>query len=109
MTSSFGPAVLLRIASLLLAISLPSYAGDEALVKSRARRLYDTYCTACHSTGWEGAPISETADWDPRIAKGMDTLFKNAFNGVNSMPPKGTCAECSAEDLRGIIELMIGK
>ncbi|GGB12043.1 c-type cytochrome [Agarivorans gilvus] len=68
--------------------------------------IYNTYCTACHSTGVSGAPIKGDADaWAPRIAQGMDVLFDHAWNGFNNglMPPKGTCGDCSEDELKAAI------
>jgi len=36
----------------------------------------------------------------------MTTLVNHAINGIGNMPPMGTCAECSAEDLEDIIRYM---
>jgi cytochrome c5 len=37
----------------------------------------------------------------------MDTLLMHATNGLKMMPPKGTCAECSEEELKGAIEYIL--
>lgn len=47
------------------------------------------------------------ADWQPRIEKGWDAVLKNAQLGLNGMPPKGTCEECSAADFREVIKMMV--
>jgi cytochrome c5 len=91
--------------SILLATYLPCYA--DSVPKERAAHIYDAYCFVCHGTGWQGAPIAATSDWDPRKAKGIETLLKSALEGLNGMPPKGTCTECSTDDLRAAIELMM--
>ncbi len=47
-------------------------------------------CAACHASGAAGAPIvGDTAAWVERIAKGSETLYSNAINGINAMPAKG--------------------
>ena len=51
-------------------------------------------------TGAAGAPkTGDAAAWAPRIAKGMDTLYGNAINGVGAMPAKGLCADCSDDEI----------
>jgi cytochrome c5 len=90
--------------SILLAICLPCYA--DGVSKERAAHRYDAYCFVCHGTGWQGAPIAATRDWDPRKAKSIEMLLKSALEGLNGMPPNGTCAECSNDDVRAAIELM---
>ena len=71
-------------------------------------RVYQTYCYQCHGTGWSGAPLSgEKQDWQARIAAGMDAMLKNSKQGLNAMPPKGTCTQCSDAQLQAAIQLML--
>ena len=70
--------------------------------------IYDSTCFACHGTGAAGAPVlGDAAAWAPRIDKGMDALMNSAINGLNAMPPRGTCGNCSDDDLRAAIEYMV--
>ncbi|MBY4676494.1 c-type cytochrome [Marinobacterium arenosum] len=69
--------------------------------------VYTQKCAACHAVGVAGAPKFGSADWTDRAAKGMETLLANAINGINAMPPRGTCADCSDEEIQGAIEHMI--
>jgi len=90
--------------------SAPS--GDAAPAAAAAARsgeeVYNTACTACHATGVAGAPkMGDAAAWAPRIDKGMDTLLNHAVNGFNAMPPRGTCGDCSDDELKSAIEYMI--
>ena len=69
------------------------------------------HCNACHSTGLLGAPkIGDAAAWGERAKKegGLDGLLAKAISGINAMPPKGTCADCSDADLKGAIQKMSG-
>ncbi len=85
-------------------------AGKAAAVASGPRSgsdVYGTYCTACHGTGAMGAPKSgDAAVWKTRLAKGFDKTLANAINGLNMMPPKGTCGDCSDEELSAAIKHM---
>lgn len=77
-------------------------APDEVITK---------HCNACHSTGLLGAPkIGDDAAWGERAKKegGVDGLLAKAISGINAMPPKGTCADCSEEELKGAIQKMSG-
>jgi cytochrome c5 len=70
-------------------------------------QVYNTYCTACHSAGVLGAPKTGTADWTARIdAKGLDAVYANGVNGIGAMPPKGTCADCSDDEIHAAIDFM---
>ncbi|MDH3900672.1 MAG: c-type cytochrome [Gammaproteobacteria bacterium] len=89
-------------------------AGGEAPAVAAApmspEQVYQSKCLACHGTGVPGAPqLGDAAAWSPRIAKGMDAMLANATNGLNAMPPKGLCMECSDADLRAVIEYMVSK
>lgn len=83
-------------------------AGEEAAAGPRSgEKVYQTYCISCHGTGAAGAPkMGDAAAWAPRIAKGIDTLLGSATNGLNAMPPKGLCMDCSEDELKGAIEYM---
>ncbi len=71
-------------------------------------QVYNTFCIACHSTGAAGAPKTQNAaDWAPRIAKGMDVLKDHAINGFNAMPARGTCMNCSDDELVAAIDHLI--
>ena len=52
--------------------------------------------------------LGDAAAWEPRVAQGMDVLMANTINGINVMPPKGTCMACSDDELRAAVEYMIG-
>lgn len=72
------------------------------------KEVYDSSCFACHGTGAAGAPmLGDAAAWAPRIDKGMDTLMNHAINGFNAMPPRGTCGNCSDDELKAAIEYMV--
>lgn len=69
------------------------------------------HCTACHSIGLLNAPkIGDTATWKARADEqgGLDGLLAKAITGLNAMPAKGTCGECSDEELKKAIQQMSG-
>lgn len=69
--------------------------------------VFNASCTACHSAGVLGAPKPHSADWQPRLEKGMETLLKHAIGGFNAMPPKGTCMDCSDDEIKAAIDFML--
>ena len=72
------------------------------------QKIYNTNCVVCHAAGVAGAPkLGDKAAWAPRLAKGMDTLLSHVIKGFNAMPPKGTCAACSDDELKAAIEYMV--
>lgn len=73
--------------------------------------VYGKFCTACHGSGLLNAPkTGDTATWSARAdaAGGLDGLLTHAINGINAMPPKGTCGDCSDDELKAAIEHMSG-
>lgn len=72
--------------------------------------VYSASCLACHDSGLAGAPkIGVAEDWAPRIAQGEETLVANAINGIRGMPPKGTCMNCSDEELKLAVEYILSQ
>lgn len=72
------------------------------------QQAYMASCFACHNSGAGGAPNPNNADdWTARLEKGMDAVMNNVINGVNAMPAKGLCFNCTNEDLRAIVDYMV--
>jgi cytochrome c5 len=71
-------------------------------------KIYNTYCVACHGTGAAGAPIKgDSAGWVARVAQGEATLIKHAIEGLNAMPARGTCGDCSDEEMTATVKFLI--
>lgn len=81
----------------------PASAGPKS-----GKDLYGSVCATCHGTGVLSAPkFGNAGDWGPRAAKGLETLYTHAINGFNAMPPKGTCAACSDDEIKGAVKYMV--
>lgn len=73
-----------------------------------AKAIVDTYCIACHGTGMANAPkVADAATWGPRMELGMDAVLASAKKGKGVMPPMGTCADCSDDELIAAIEYLV--
>ena len=75
-------------------------------------QVYNVACMACHGGGIAGAPkTGDAAVWAPRIAQGMDTLNKNALNGLQGsagfMPPKGGRGDLSDEEIIAAVQYLV--
>lgn len=69
------------------------------------------FCNACHGTGLLNSPkVGDSAAWQAHADKagGLDGLLKHAISGINAMPPKGTCGDCSDDELMAAIKHMSG-
>jgi cytochrome c5 len=88
-------------------------AAPVAAVASGPRsgsEVYAAACTACHDTGAGGAPrLGVAEEWAARIAQGEDLLVSHAINGLNGMPPKGACMNCSDDEIRLAVEHIVAE
>ena len=74
------------------------------------KKRYKTSCSVCHDAGVAGAPkFGDQAAWAPRIAEGMETLVHNAIHGIRAMPPRGTCMNCSDDEIAATVKYMVDK
>ena len=65
-------------------------------------------CQSCHDSGIMDAPkFGSLENWAPRIERGIDNLLMVAITGKGGMPPKGTCMDCSDNELKSAIQYMI--
>jgi len=73
------------------------------------KTIYDQYCRVCHQTGLAGAPRYQNKDdWQSRMTgKTLDELVTIAKKGINAMPAKGTCMQCTTSDIKAAIEYMV--
>ena len=77
-------------------------------------QVYNEACIACHGAGIGGAPtLADAANWEPRIAQGMDTLRVHAVEGYTGqagyMPPKGGRLDLSDQEVYDAIDYMLGE
>ena len=73
---------------------------------------YDKYCTICHKEGVGGAAKLDNIErWTNNRKKELNLLVQHVHDGYTgefgTMTPKGTCMECSKEDLRNAIFYMM--
>lgn len=74
------------------------------------QQIYNTYCIACHGSGANNSPImGDAAAWQPRVEKGLDTLYQNAISGFNNMamPAKGLCMDCSEDAVKATVDYIL--
>jgi len=69
---------------------------------------YQMFCFACHSSGLSGAPLPGDAEaWAPRMEKGRDEIIAIMNRGLNAMPPKGLCRDCTDDQLWELSQYMV--
>jgi cytochrome c5 len=80
-------------------------AADKPLT---SEDIYNKYCVMCHAAGVAGAPVfRQQTFWRERLQKGFATVWKNSWEGINAMPARGGCMDCTKDDIRNVIIYML--
>lgn len=81
--------------------------------KTEGQQIVQEYCATCHAVKpliQLGAPrIGDVSDWKPRLKQDLQQLFKHTDEGVNAMPARGGCFECTDQQLMLAILAMLPK
>ncbi|MFA5721732.1 MAG: c-type cytochrome, partial [Aliarcobacter sp.] len=80
---------------------------DKSLVKRGQIEYENAGCSACHANAAIGAPVLGDKDaWEKLLKNGIEQVYYNGINGINSMPPRGG-TDLSDEELKIIIDYMV--
>ncbi len=97
------------------------YIKDDAIIKPNtkiktpsgkkirsAKSIYDKVCSTCHNTGIANAPkFKNKNDWAARIKNGIQALTTIAINGKGAMPPRGSCSDCSDDEITSVVNYIV--
>jgi cytochrome c5 len=77
-------------------------------------QVFNEACIVCHGNGIGGAPmLNDRSIWAPRIAQGMETLYRNAIEGYTGstgyMPPKGARLDLSDMEVNSAVDYMLSQ
>ena len=79
----------------------------ETAVRS-GEEIYNSKCAGCHTSGVMGSPkFASLEDWAPRVGLGLEKLTLSAIAGKGGMPAKGTCMDCSDNDIKITVQYML--
>ena len=79
----------------------------ETAVRS-GEEIYNSKCAGCHTSGVMGSPkFASLEDWAPRIDLGLEKLTLSAISGKGGMPAKGTCMDCTDNDIKITVQYML--
>jgi cytochrome c5 len=93
--------------SALAALTKTAAAAPAASVPATPELAFQQVCSACHSTGVNGAPkIGDHAAWGPRIAQGKEMLYKDAIGGKGNMPARGGTT-WPDDTIRKVVDYMV--
>lgn len=78
------------------------------------QQVFEATCVACHGAGIAGAPkLGDRSQWAKHIAKGLNTLYASAVNGVQgstgAMPAKGGNPALSDAEVRAAVDYMVAR
>lgn len=87
----------------------PAQASTQvAAADLSGEQVYQQVCASCHTSGVLNAPKpGDAAAWEPRLAKGSDTLYANAINGIGAMPAKGGRADVSDDAIKAAVDYLL--
>ena len=82
-------------------------AEPELLAVDAGAKLYESNCKACHANGLLNAPIlGDKAAWEPRLAKGKETLYTHSAQGFNKMPAQAVNGVTEAQ-VKAAVDYML--
>lgn len=98
-------------------VATPAPAADAtpAMAEStNGKSVYNKTCALCHASGAAGAPIPGNKDeWGPRIAQGVDVLYKHATEGFTGakgvMPARGGAATLTDDEVKAAVDFMVAE
>ena len=83
-------------------------ADSTETAERSGEEIYNGKCAGCHTSGIMGAPkYASLADWTSRIDLGLDKLTDSAIAGKGGMPARGTCMDCSDNDIKVTVQYML--
>lgn len=85
-----------------------AFASNAVPSDSALAAIYERSCKTCHSAINTNAPLTGHAEaWRARIAaKGEAALLASVQNGLNAMPAKGLCPDCTDEQFKALTVFM---
>lgn len=85
--------------------SLPT--AENKVLQSFGQKVYEESCATCHGNPALGAPVLGNKEaWAKVVSKGVEKVYHNGINGINSMPPKGG-TDLNDEQIKEVIDYMI--
>lgn len=104
------PAVVVAPVVAAAPVAAPVVVAASAADLAIGEKVYGASCVSCHGAAVMGAPkLGDKPSWTPRIAKGVDALYKSSMEGLKMMPPRGGNAALKDEELKAAVDFMVSK
>ncbi len=108
------PAAMAPSPAATAASASPQAATAPTTAVAVGEEVFRKACRACHEMGIAGAPkLGDAADWGPRIAQGMDVLYRHSLQGFTGkkgvMLPKGGFSTLSDAEVTAAVDYMVAR
>ena len=85
---------------------------EAVVVNEQGESIYKKVCAMCPAANVAGAPKpGDKADWEPRMAQGIDTLHKHAIEGFTGtkgmMPARGGSPALTDDEVKSAVDYMV--
>ncbi|MEQ8288589.1 MAG: c-type cytochrome [Gammaproteobacteria bacterium] len=97
-----------------MVVAAADTAGAAAGRAKSGEEVFNGLCKNCHGMPAMAAmmpQIDDKAAWEPRIAKGIDTLYDHAINGfmgdMGMMPARGGNPALSDDEVKAAVDYML--
>jgi cytochrome c5 len=85
---------------------------EAVVVNEQGESIYKKVCAMCHAANVAGAPKpGDKADWEPRMAQGIETLHKHAIEGFTGtkgmMPARGGSPALTDDEVKSAVDYMV--
>jgi cytochrome c5 len=96
-------------------VTVAASTAAAAVVLENGAQVYEVACKTCHGLGLLSAPKpGDAANWAPRRAQGINTLYEHAIKGFtgksgNKMPEKGGRTDISDDLVKQAVDYMLAQ
>jgi cytochrome c5 len=98
-----------RLFLMMMCVSVYMILQTNDVNAADGREIYNTYCTMCHQTGLNAAPMYGNKQvWKKIIITGRETVYSYAINGLRGMPARGGNASLSDDEVKAAVDFMVG-
>ena len=94
---------------MMICVSGAMILQSENVNAADGREIYNTYCTMCHATGLNAAPMYGNRQvWGKIVKTGRDTVYSYAINGLRGMPARGGIASLTDDEVKAAVDFLVG-
>jgi cytochrome c5 len=78
------------------------------LTMADGKRIYQSSCAVCHTTGTDGAPkFGDMSQWETTINDGFIDAYENIITGRHNHPVHAGCPTCSDAEIKAALKYVM--